>query len=108
MESNAMPKIGDKLYLRQRTGSYYVDLCKRPYTVKSIISHDKIEIQECELIFNGPRYYDTLPDEIKADPNGDTMILRWNEKRQAWCEYPLRDYPQFAVFGKWEYQPYLD
>ena len=27
------PRVGDKLYLQQRTGSYYVDLVKRPYTV---------------------------------------------------------------------------
>ena len=103
-----VPYVGEKLYLRQKTGQYYVDICKRPYTVSRILGPDKNEVQECEMIFKGPRYYDTLPDEIKENPNGYTKVLRWNEKRQAWCEFPLRDYPQFAVFGNWEYQPYLD
>ena len=28
-----IPEVGTKLYLSQRTGDYWVDMVKRPYTV---------------------------------------------------------------------------
>ena len=101
------PKVGDKLYLRQRTGNYYVDICKHPATVIEV-KGNVITVQDCELVFAGPRYYDTLPDYIMENPNGKTMKLRWSEKYQRWQQTPADSYPLFAVFGSWQYQPYLD
>lgn len=108
------PEIGEHLYLRQYTGNMWVDEVKRPYTVIHV-DHAKnlVVIQECELVFNGPRYYDTLADEIRENPHGDIMILRYaNTKKykEKWVEsgVQLSDYPLVAVFGQWFYQPYLN
>lgn len=105
-----MPKIGDKLYLRQRTGSYYIDMCKRPFTVVSV---DKgiVTIREARCIFPYPRYYDTLPIRIEDDADGKKMKLKWSNKWQRWQETPVHGdskYAEFAVFGEWDYMPYLD
>ena len=108
------PEVGEHLYLRQRTGNMWVDEVKRPCTVIEVDkAHDIVTIQECELIFNGPRYYDTIADEIKANPNGRTMQLRFADTkkyREMWVERgrDLADYPYVAVFGRWEHQPYLN
>lgn len=102
------PNIGDKLYLSQRTGNYMVDMVKRPYTVVGI-SKGKVQIQECKLIFNGPRYYDTLADKIEEDPNGEILELSWAPKKERWqIDRYHTGYPQIAYFGSWEFQPYLD
>ena len=74
MATKFYPEVGTKLYLSQRTGDYYVDMVKIPYTVIGTVS-GKLLVQECQLIFNGPRYFDTLPDEIKEDPNGKGRAL---------------------------------
>mgnify|MGYP007101832496 CR=1 FL=1 len=108
------PAVGEHLYLRQFTGNYWVDMVKRPYTVVSVDTKKNIvTVQECELIFNGPRYYDTIADEIKADADGRTLQLRFaNAKgyRNKWIEKgrSTQDYPLTAVFGNWVHQPYLD
>lgn len=102
------PVVGEHLYIRQKTGNMWVDEVKRPYTVSKIISENKIEIQKAECIFHGAVYYDTLPDEIVEDPNGSTMEMRWNEKNQRWQNGSSKDYPYFCVFGKYEFQPYLN
>lgn len=108
------PEVGEHLYLRQCTGNSWVDSVKRPYTVIGVDKNKHIvTIQECELIFNGPRYYDTLADEIKANPNGRTMQLRFanaNGYREKWIEKgrSTADYPLMAVFGQWVYEPYLN
>ena len=101
------PKVGDKLYLRQFTGNYWVDMVKRPYTVCGVQGRT-IYVQKCKLIFHGPCYYDTVADEIEADPRGQVVKMRWSEKKQRWQETPADTYPQVAVFGKWEHQPYLN
>lgn len=102
------PKVGDKLYLRQFTRNDWVDMVKRPYTVIEV-TDSKVMIQECELVFNGPRYYDTLPDKIVEDKNGRIEELTWHPKRKMWgTKGREEDYPQYAVFGSWEFQPYLD
>lgn len=102
------PEVGTPLYLSQRTGSYYVDMVKHPYTVVGT-NHGKVQIQECKLIFNGPRYYDTLPDEIKPDPNGEILELSWAPKKERWqVDKYKTGYPSIAFFGTAEYQPYLD
>ncbi len=74
MATKFYPEVGTKLYLSQRTGNYYVDMVKTPYTVIGV-SSGKVLVQECQLIFNGPRYYDTIADDIKADPNGEVLTL---------------------------------
>lgn len=103
-----LPKVNDKLYIRQKTDNYWVDSVKRPYTVIEV-NDNTVIIQACKLIFNGPAYYDTLPDKIEADPNGKTMKLRWSDKKQRWQESPTRgSYPYIAVFGSWEFEPYLN
>ena len=66
------PEVGTPLYLSQRTGSYYVDMVKHPYTVIGT-NNGKVQIQECKLIFSGPRYYDTLPDDIGYAWSGQSL-----------------------------------
>lgn len=100
-----LPKVGDKLYLRQDTGNEWIDMVHKPYTVVKV-SEDAIVVQECKLIFYGTRYYDTLPDEIEDDPYGETKILHWDCKKSRWQG---NDYCRdIAVFGRWDYQPYLN
>ena len=109
LKEKTYPKVGDKLYLRQFTGNDYVDMVKRPYTVIGV-EKGKVLVQECNLIFNGPRYYDTLPDEIVEDKNGRIEELTWHTKRMMWgTKGREADYPQFAIFTKeYEFQPYLN
>ena len=110
MAEKYMPKVGDKLYVRQHTGRYYIDICKDPYTVFKI-EKNIVYIREAECIFPYPRYFNTLPTEIRDNPNGKVMKLKWSEKWQRWQETPARGdtkYAYFAVFGEWEYMPYLD
>lgn len=102
------PEVGTKLFLSQRTGSYYVDMVRTPYTVVGRRA-GKLLVQECELVFNGPRYYDTLADEIKANPNGQILELNWAPKKARWqIDKYKTGYPSVATFGRWDYQPYLD
>ena len=109
LKEKTYPKVGDKLYLRQFTGNYYVDMVKRPYTVVEV-NKTTIKVQECDLIFNGPRYFDTLPDKIVEDKNGRIEELTWHPKRMMWgTKGREADYPQYAIFTKeYEFQPYLD
>lgn len=102
------PEVGTQLYLYQRTGRYYVDEVKRPYTVIDV-KPSKVVIQACKLIFNGPRYYDTMPDDIQANPEGEILELHWAPKRGKWqIDKWSTGYPEYAEFGKWEFFPYLD
>jgi len=108
------PAVGEHLYLRQFTGNSWVDEVKRPYTVIGVDKKSNLVIiQECELVFNGQRYYDTVADEIREDPHGQVMVLRYaNTKKypNRWVEkgVALSDYPQVAVFGQWIHEPYLN
>lgn len=124
------PKVGDQLYLQQQTGSYYVDLVKRPYTVIGT-EHGKVQIQEAKLIFpifkENPRwtkdqkeyygkmvgkrvcFFDTVAESIEPDPNGQILELSWAPKKGLWqIDEHNTGYPEFAHFGKYEHQPYLD
>ena len=103
-----IPQIGEHLYIRKSTGNEWIDMIKHPYTVIKIINDNNIIIQEAECIFPTPRYYDTLPTEIVEDKFGTCMKMKWSEKKQKWLESPQDNYPYFAVFGKWDYQPYLN
>ena len=107
-EAKTFPAVGTKLYLSQRTGNYYVDMVRTPYTVISTYG-GKVQIQECELVFKGPRYFDTLPDEIRANPSGEILELNWAPKKKRWqIDKYKTGYPSIATFGNWDYQPYLD
>lgn len=102
------PKVDDKLYLQQRTGNMYVDEVKRPYTVIGV-TPSAVRVQACKLIFNGPRYYDTMPDMIEADPEGEILELHWAPSKGKWqIDKYGSGYPEYAYFGRWEYHPYLN
>lgn len=102
-----IPAVGEKLYCYTPCSSYWVSMVRDPYTVESVKGNTCV-IREAEPIFLGTRYYDTLPDYIVDDPNGRKLKLRWSEKKQRWQESPAGSYPKVAVFGEWDYQPYLD
>lgn len=74
-----------------------------PYTV---IGYEKgaLLVQECALIFNGDRYFDTVADAIVEDPNGYIEKLHFYPSSGKW----QRSKYCWAVFGVWEHQPYLD
>lgn len=103
------PKIGEHLYTYTPSGNYWVSMVRNPYTVINISKSGKeITIQAAKPIFFGVRYYDTLPDDIVEDPNGRIKKMRWSEKKHRWQESPAGSYPEVAVFGEWDYQPYLN
>lgn len=121
-----LPKVGDKLYLRQFTGSYYVDMVKRPYTVISV-SPSKVVVQACKLIapvyhccgnpyldrpdLEGQRvfFYDTVAESIQEDPYGRKEELTWHGRKGMWgTKGRDSDYPEYAIFGEWLHCPYLD
>ena len=121
-----IPEIGTPLYLHQRTGDYYVDMVKRPYTVIGYYK-GKLRIQECKLTppvyhcVGNPRldrpdlegqrvwFYNTIAETIEPDPNGEIIELNWATKKKRWQidEYHT-GYPQIANFGKYEHYPYLN
>ena len=95
------PKVGTKLYIENVwTGS------KLPYTVDHI-EGGSVYVREAKLIFNGERYYDTMPDKIVDNPNGELIKLVWSNKDSEWRPVGSgRDYS--VTFGSWEYEPYLN
>lgn len=120
------PKIGDKLYLRQYTGNYMVDMVKTPYTVVGI-QGGKVLVQACKLIapvyhctgnpmmdrpdLEGQRvfFYNTVAEKIEEDPNGEIVTLSWAPKKERWqIDKYHTGYPEVAIFGSWVHQPYLD
>ena len=110
MNMNTMkhtPAVDEHLYLYTPCTNYWVNMVRRPYTVESVKGSSCV-IRAALPIFNGPQYYDSLPDAIVDDPNGKRLTLRWSEKKQRWQESPAGSYPRVAVFGGWDYQPYLN
>lgn len=124
------PQIGDKLYLRQYTKNYMVDMVKRPYTVVEV-TPTKVLVQACKLIYPifkanpnwnerqkeyykdmvGKRvaFYDTVAESIEPDPTGRIEELTWHSHRGMWgTKGRDSDYPEYAVFGEYMHQPYLD
>lgn len=105
---NNYPEIGTQLYLQQETGNYYVDMVKWPYTVIDV-RNGKVIIQSAKLNFPTPSYYDTLPDSIEEDKEGDILELTYSRKKKMWqIDRYKTGYPSYAYFGKWEYTPYLN
>lgn len=124
--SKVLPKVGDELFLRQFTGSYYIDIVKDPYTVIGV-EENKVYVQSCKLTapihkptgnqrldrpdLEGQRvfFYDTVAEKIEPDPHGDIVKLVWHKDREMWGTPGKRsDYPKYAIFGKYMHQPYLD
>ncbi len=108
MSEKIYPNVGDHLYLSQHTGNMWVDEVRNPYTVIKV-TPKHVTVQECKLIFNGPRYYDTLPDRIEENPEGRCYDLNWAPKKKRWqIDRYNSGYPQIAHFGEWDYAPYLN
>lgn len=101
------PTVGERLYTYRPSNSYYVSIVRNPWTVETVRG-DYCVIRAARPVFKGPRYYDTLPDYIEDDPNGRRLKLRWSEKNHRWQESPCTSYPLVAVFGEWDFYPYLD
>ena len=102
------PEAGTKLFLSRSTGDSWVDMVKYPYTVVGQKA-GRLLVRECKLVFNGPRYYDTVADEILDDPNGEVIALSWSRKHGRWqFDRYQTGYPQIAHFGRWDHQPYLN
>lgn len=94
------PPIGTKLTLIYSTGS------ESPYTVVGTKA-GKIIIRECDLVFYGDRYFDTLPDEIhEGAPGNREEELVWRPKRGDW--HGKGRYGGWVKWGSWEYEPYLN
>ena len=102
-----IPEVNEKLYLYTPCNNYWVEMVRKPYTVDSVDGNTCI-VRQAKAIFNGAQYYDSLPDKIVDDPYGRRMKLRWSEKKGRWQESPAGGYPRVAVFGEWDYQPYLN
>ena len=126
MAEKTYPKVGDRLYLRQFTGSYYIDMVKRPYTVVEV-TKSIVKVQECNLIapiyhcVGNPRldrpdlegqrvfFYDTVAETIEEDPNGQIEELTWHSRKGLWgTKGRDSSYPEYAIFGEWKHSPYLD
>lgn len=97
------PAIDEKVTLTHCTGM------SEPYTV-SRIEKGKVVVRKCGMCFFGVRYFDTLPDKIFDDKNGEEQTLTWSRKWGRWVfkTNPRDRYPWFAKFGTWDYQPNLD
>lgn len=107
VKDNKNIKPGDKLYLYTDCNLWTVRMVHRPYTVTEV-KGNIAKIREAKLVFHGVRYFDTLPDEIVPDPYGKEQKLRWNAKKNRWQVTPKKYDPEVAVFGRYDYQPYLD
>ena len=103
------PKVGDKLSLYTPCNNYWIAMVRRPYTIVSVNAKGtECVARECKLVFYGACYYDTIADEIRENPDGELVKLRWNEKRGRWQESPAGSYPRCADWSGWHHQPYLD
>lgn len=63
-------------------------------------------VRDCQLRFDGPRYYDAVADRISEGREGieQTRELSW--KKTGWHE--KGKYGGYVDFGRWGHQPYLD
>lgn len=104
-----IPVVGEHLYTYTPCGDGWVSSVRNPYTV-IYVNRQKTEciVRAAGMKFPYPRYYDTLPTGFFEDPLGKTKKFRWSEKKQRWQESPAGSYPEVAVFGHWDYQPYLN
>ena len=109
MKQKHIPTVNEHLYLYTSCSNYWVSSVRKPFTVDSVNAKGTVcVVRAARPCFYGRVYYDTLPDAIVDNPNGDRITLRWSEKKQRWQESPAGSYPRVAVFGEWDYAPYLD
>lgn len=94
------PKLGEKLTLvNSYSGS------ETPYVVEMIIN-GKVIIREAVLVFHGPRYFDTVADEIVDAPGGNTEELTWSPK---YCEWRVKgSHSYYVKWGVWKHVPFCD
>lgn len=102
-----IPTVGEHLYTYTPCNMYYVEAVRDPWTVESV-KDNTVTVRAARPVFLGVRYFNTLPDYIEDDPNGERLTFRWSEKKQRWQESPAGSYPRVAVFGDWAFFPYLD
>ena len=107
MKEKHNPTVGEHLYIYTPCSNMWVAEVRYPYTVESVKGNTMV-IREAELVFYGARYYDTVADEIRDNPNGKRLTFRYSEKKNRWQESPAGSYPRVAVFGAWDHQPYLN
>lgn len=107
MKEKHNPTVGEHLYIYTPCSNCWVSEVRNPYTVESV-KGNTIVIRSARPVFYGAVYYDTLPDTIVDDPDGRKLTFRWSEKKQRWQESPAGSYPRVAVFGEWDYAPYLN
>ena len=93
-----MPKVGDKCYLRQFTGSYYVDMVKDPYTVIEV-TPTRVLVQECKM--TPPVYH------CCGNPHLDVPEL---EGQRVWFYDTVAEFIEENYKGKYEaiYYDYED
>ena len=104
-----IPTVGEQLYTYTPCNDMWVSDVRKPWTVESVNKTGTVcVVRAARPVFLGTVYYDTLPNRIEDDPNGQRMTMRWSEKRQRWQESPAHSYPRVAVFGRWDYAPYLN
>ena len=120
-------KVGDQGYVRQFTGSYYVDMVKKPVTVIEV-TPKRVIVQYAKMIapvyhccgnpmldrpdLEGQRvfFFDTVAESIEPDPKGRTLELTWHSKKGRWGEKgPASSYPRYLITEEgYQHQPYLD
>jgi len=120
-------KVGDQGYLRQYTGSYYVDIVKRPVTVIAV-NGNKVTVQHAKLIFpmfkynetmddyykqfDGQRvaFYNTVAESIEPDTEGRIEELTFHKKKGLYgTPGPDSSYPEYLILGEgYQHQPYLN
>jgi hypothetical protein len=94
------PPEGTKVTLTRPSGSAV------PYTVVGH-ANGKLRIRKARLVFDGPRYYDTIADRIEEGLPGDPEEeLVWKAKAKRWGG--KGKYGAYPVFGKWIHSPNLD
>ena len=97
------PAPGSPLTLSNAFTGYSV-----PYTVVGKAPGGKLRVRECQLVFDGPRYFDSTPDRILPGRPGieQEIDLVWKPKRKCWAE--TGKYGMRAWFGKTVVSPYVD
>lgn len=94
------PEVGTPLFIENLYCA-----TRYPYTVQSV-SKTEIIIRRATEIFDPtkPVYFDSLPIGIVDNPNGRCVRLHWYPSTGRWQESKYDS----AVFGKYDYAPYLD
>ena len=104
-----IPAVGEHLYTYTPCNNMWISDVRDPWTVESVNKTNTVcVIRAARPIFEGSQYYDSMPSDIVDDLDGRRIKMRWSEKKQRWQESPNNGYPRVAVFGEWDYFPYLN